>query len=176
MLGASQSQHCHCHSAVKSCVLKSGPGLWGTVLSLSSFDSTAELERFTCERRLGLVTASLLCFLLLFFVCSVLSQFISEKELSSRIEFSCLKLFVTHSYWNNTSTYWCCKQHFLYLAEICELTCFIGTCYAYNKIHLHLEQRDMASLNTGILFVNSYSLSRSKELLFALACYLVSMA
>lgn len=30
---------------------------------------------------------------------------------------------------------------FLYLKEMCEIACFIGTCFPYNKIHLRLEQR-----------------------------------
>jgi len=54
------------------------------------------------------------------------------------------------------------KQHFSYLTEMCEFTCFIGTCFLYNKIHLHLEQRNKAWLNTEVfLFVKSYSLSRN---------------
>lgn len=103
-----------------------------------------------CERRrLGLVTASLMCFLFLLFSCSALTCFIGVTEFSSKIEFLCLKLFVIHLYWGNTSTYCCCKQH-CFVSYRNLWTCFTGTCLWHNKIHLYLEQRDKAWLNTGL--------------------------
>lgn len=60
---------------------------------------------------------------------------------------------------------------FLYLTEMCEITCFIGTCFPYNKIHMHLEKRDKAWLNTEVfIFVNSYSLSRNAACPCLLSC------